>query len=117
MHAVITPLIDSLRKTVPMVVRSAQDSGEYLEGILSQQDLARCCELLGQALGQPIKEFGKPAKLSGPLQKAVGRVGGVRDDQCLYVKDTPEGPLPYATLWPWAGDPTRITVKVGCLPR
>ncbi len=112
-HATLQPLVDSLQKQVPMLVRRAPPTGDYLEGVLSSQDLARCCEVLAAALGPPVKEFGKPAALEGPFQSAVQGIGGIRAEQCLYLKQGDQQEILYAALWPWASDETRVTLKVG----
>ena len=115
MNTLITPLIDEIVKAVPMVVRSAPDSGNYLEGVLSRQDLKRCYEMLQKALGPPTKDFGVPSKFAKDTQKLIDRVGGIWLDQCLFLKQDGEGEMTYAALWPWASDPTKITLKVGII--
>lgn len=113
-HPLLQPLIESLQKQVPMLVRRAPPSGDYLESVLSGQDLPRCCELLTTALGAPVKEFGKQAAaLDGTLQWAVKSVGGVRIEQCLYLKQSEGQEIVYAALWPWASDAARVTLKIG----
>ena len=112
MDPALPQLLDSLRQAVPMLVRSAPATNEYLEGILSRQDLSTCFSLLSQVLGPPLKDFGKPLAVGGELVKLLDRIGGVRPDQCLFLKQSAQGTT-YATLWPWASDPARITLKVG----
>ena len=115
MHALISPLIDDLIKAIPMVVRSAPPTGDYLEGVLSRQNLKQCYDMLNVVFGQPTKDFGNATNLERNLQKLVDCVGGIRLDQCLFVKRDAEGNTTYAALWPWASDATRITLKVGIL--
>ena len=113
MDALTIPLIETLKTSIPMLVRSAPSTGDYLEGVLSRQDLARCAALLNDALGPAAKDFGQDAKLEPPVQRAIDARGGIRREQCLYVKSIASGQVVYAALWPWASDPTRITLKVG----
>ena len=113
MDALISPLIETLKHAVPMLVRSAPSTGDSLEGVLSRQDLARCAALLSEALGPAAKDFGQSPKLEPRVQRAIDARGGIRREQCLYVKPIASGQAVYAALWPWASDPTRITLKVG----
>ena len=109
----IQPLIAALQQSIPMEVRAAPPSGDYLEGVLSRPDLSRCYELLVQHLGPPAKEFAQPAKFSKEVQRLVNDLGGMRADQCLLLKSVDGKQTIYAALWPWASDPRRITLKVG----
>ena len=112
-QALIRSLVEALRKEVPMLVRSAPASGDYLEGVLPRQNLERCCATLTSALGPPIKEFSKAGTFEPAVQRLVDRLGGLRFDQCLFLKHGGDESVIYATLWPWASDATRLTLKVG----
>ena len=109
----LKPLIEALRKSVPMLVRSAPSTDDYLEGVLSREDLQRCDTLLRDALGPPVKEFGKAAAIAPAMRALVDRIGGVRIEQCLFLRQDEAGQVTYAALWPWASDEMRITLKVG----
>ena len=107
-------LIGSVQKAVPFVeVRAAPASQEYLEGVLHRQDLQRCYALLCETLGSPIKEFGKAARFDSKTQQLIQQLGGIRIDQCLFLLPCGDRQMAFAALWPWASDPTRITLKVG----
>ena len=106
-------LIAAIQSSLPLEIRTAPPSGEYLEGVLLREELPRLCELLSGALGQPAKDFHQKAKLSKDLQGILNAVGGIRDDQCLFLKISTNKPIGYAMLWPWASDPQRVTIKVG----
>ena len=113
METLVGPLIDSLRHAVPMLVRTAPTSEEYLEGILSRDDLQGCCTLLAEALGAPVKAFDQTVRFERPMQKVVAGLGGIRVEQCLFLKSIGPQRAIYAALWPWASDASRITLKVG----
>lgn len=113
MTAVVKPLVESLQKTIPMLVRRAPPTGDCLEGVLSSQDLERCCALLAAALGPPAKEFGKGATFDPAVKEVITGLGGIRLEQCLFVKRGEERQVLYAALWPWASDSSRVTLKVG----
>ena len=113
METLVGPLIASLRNTVPMLVRTSPTSEEYLEGILSRDDLQRCCTLLTDALGASVKAFDQAVRFEPSMQKVVAGLGGIRLEQCLFLKSVGAQRAIYAALWPWASDALRITLKVG----
>jgi len=111
-------LIEAIQKSIPFVeVRWAPASGDYLEGVLSRKDLARCCVLLRGTFGTAAKDFGKVVRFTQQRQAVVDSLGGIRPDQCVFLKEAPNQPIAYAALWPWASNPDRVTLKVGIFPR
>ena len=115
---VISPLIDALQQAIPFIEkRDASAAGDYFEGVLSRSDVERCCALLSGTLGPAAKDFGKVVKFSRPRQAVVQRLGGIRPEQCLFLKEEANQPIAYAALWPWASNPERVTLKVGVFPR
>ena len=118
MAPVVKPLIDALQQTIPFVeLRQVSTDGTYFEGVMARGDLERCCQLLGSALGPAAKAFGKTVRFTKPAQAVVSHLGGIRPDQCLFLKEEPDQPIAFAALWPWASNPDRITLKVGVFPR
>ena len=109
----MNPLIEALKKAIPLELRSAADSTDRLEGVLSRQHLPKCYALLTETLGPPAKEFGKAADFKADMQRVVERLGGIRTDQCLFLTRAEDRRVIYAALWPWASDASRITLKVG----
>ena len=93
--------------------RSPADSTEHLEAVVWQKDLARCCEILREVLGQPLKDFSQPTKIDPGLAHAIDQAGGVWDGQCLFCTKEDGRSVAYALLWPWGTDPSRVTLKVG----
>ena len=112
MDPLVSPLITTLKKTIPLEMRSASDSTEHLEGVLSRHHLPQCYTLLTEAFGPPAKDFSKAAIFEPDTQKVVEQLGGIRTDQCLFLKPAGTLRVAYAALWPWASDPTRVTLKV-----
>ena len=112
----VTPLVAALRQAIPMEIRSAPPSGDALEGVLARPDLSRCYDVLVQQLGPPAKEFAQPAAFPKEIQRVVNDLGGIRPEQCLFLKQAEDRRIVYAALWPWASDPRRITLKVGLYP-
>ena len=113
MDELMSPLVQTLTKELTMVVRSAPSSGDYLEAVLSREDLQRCYALLSTVFGPPAKAFDAVTTFDSELRKLVDQLGGIRRDQCLFLKQRSDRSVAYATLWPWASDATRITLKVG----
>jgi len=115
---VVKPLIDALQQAIPFVeMRETSPAGDYLEGVLSREDLARCCALLSGTFGPAAKEFGKMVRFTRPCQAMVNQLGGIRPEQCLFIKEEANQPVAFAALWPWASNPQRVTLKVGVYPR
>ena len=118
MAPVTKPVIDALQQAITFVEkREAPPAGDYFEAVLSREDLGACCELLAGTLGPAAKEFEKTVKFTKPAQAVVNHLGGVRPDQCLFLKEEPNQPVAFAALWPWASNPDRVTLKVGVYPR
>lgn len=113
MDTLMVALITHVRQTVPMLVRSTSARGDALDGVLARADIARCCELLQEALGAPVKPFDQSAKLPTDVEAWLTRNGGIRKDQCLFLRRGEGQEALYAALWPWASDPTKVTLKVG----
>ena len=118
MAAVTQPLIEALQQAIPFVERrEASPDGAYFEGVLARGDLERCYQLLSGALGPAAKEFGKTVRFAKPAQAVVNHLGGIRPEQCLFLKEEANQPIAFAALWPWASNPDRVTLKVGVYPR
>ncbi len=113
MAAAIGQVIAALRAEIPIELRSAPESGEYLEGVLLREDLSRCQVLLAGHLGGPVKDFGVVAKLDRATAKTIEKLGGVWTNQCLFLSRLEAQSAIYAMLWPWGSDASRITLKVG----
>jgi hypothetical protein len=109
----VKELIATIRNQVPMEIRSAAPSGEFLEAVVQQQDLAGCVALLRQRLGEPVKDFGEAAAFDGATLRAVHALGGIQADQCLFLSEHEPTVFVYGALWPWASDPARLTVRIG----
>ena len=114
MADVVAPLILALKGTVAFAeTRAAPASGDYFEAVLLREHLPSCLACLNEAFGAPAKAFGTKAAFERPIQALVSEIGGVREDQCLFVKALEGGQLGYAVLWPWASNAERVTLKVG----
>jgi hypothetical protein len=111
--ALVGPLIESLKKAIPLEVRAKQDVEFYLEGVLVREHLEQCCEILRAVLGPEAKAFGQRAALDARGKQVVEHVGGIRPEQCLFLRAAGEAHMAFAALWPWDSDANRVTLKVG----
>jgi hypothetical protein len=110
----IAALIEAIKTTISLwEVRSSPTATDRLEVVIARRDLDRACELLRDAFGPAAKEFGKPSTLDAAARKVVEQLGGIRQDQCLYLQPSAGAEITYAVLWPWSSDSTRVTLKVG----
>ncbi len=95
--------------------RSPADRTDYIEGVLSRQELKRCYELLQSQFGGAVKDFGQPAKFDQPTAKIVERIGGIWTDQCLFFLKVDGKTAVYTALWPWSSDASKVTLKAGVI--
>lgn len=107
----VRSLIVDIQRQLPFEVRTA--SPDYLEGVLQRHDLPRFQALLTNTFGQPTKDFDQPPALPTETQRAIDEMGGIRQDQCLFLTISTNKPIAFAMLWPWASDPQRVTLKLG----
>jgi hypothetical protein len=105
-------MIEEIKETVGMEIRSNSKGLEYLEAVLDKKDLELLNSLLKRHLGPAAKESGKESNLPEEIAGFVDSLGGLRKEQAFFYRR--EGHrLIYAALWPWASDPDKITLKSG----
>ena len=105
-------MIEELKDTLRMEIRPNSQGSEYLEAVISKQDLELLHSLLKKHLGPAAKESGKEANLSNEIQKVVDALGGLRNEQSFFYKQEGDKVI-YAALWPWGSNPDKITLKSG----
>lgn len=105
-------LIEELKQAVPMEVRSASRGTEYLEAVISIQELAPVETILTRHLGEPHKGPGQTFLFDAEMKRVIDTVGGLMIEQTLYYRKA-GGTILYAMLWPWQSDPSKITLKAG----
>lgn len=105
-------LIEEIKKTLTMEIRTSSKEKEYLEAVVNRRDLGSLQSVLEKYLGTPAKEPGKEVKLPKEIQKRVDAMGGLRIEQSFFYKK--EGSkVAFAALWPWESNPEKITLKSG----
>jgi hypothetical protein len=105
-------LIKEMKKMVTMEVRATSHGTEYLEAVITLEDLETVRSLLRKHLGPATKESGKEVSFPQTIRELVDSLGGLRIEQTFFYKQ--EGKqVTYAAIWPWQSDPNRITLKSG----
>jgi hypothetical protein len=105
-------LIEALKDTMRMEIRPNSQGSEYLEAVISKQDIELLHSLLIKHLGPTAKEPGKEANFPKEIQEVVEALGGLRKEQSFFYKQE-EDKVIYAALWPWGSNPDKITLKSG----
>jgi len=105
-------VFEEIRKTLKMEIRLTSPRGDYLEAVITLQDLDMVHSLLKEHLGPPTKVSGKEVTFPRKIQELVNSLGGLRIEQSFFYREK-GGQVIYAAIWPWQSDPNRITVKSG----
>jgi len=105
-------LIEELKGTLKMEMRSDSQELEYLEAVLQKEDLKLLHSLLRKHLGPAAKECREETNLPEAIQKLIDSLGGLRNEQSFFYRQ--EGhQIIYAAIWPWQSNPNKITLKSG----
>jgi len=105
-------MIEEIKRTLWIETRLNSVGLEYLEGVINKKDLELLNPLLKKYLGPPVKESGKEAYLPKEIQKIVDALGGLRSEQTFFYRQEGNRVM-YASIWPWASNPDKLTLKCG----
>lgn len=105
-------LIEEMRASVRMEIRSNSQGTEYLEAVVEKDELESLQTILTQHLGPPAKGPGEKANLPREIQGLVDNLGGLRTEQSFFYKRVGDT-IFYAALWPWESNPKKATLKSG----
>jgi hypothetical protein len=105
-------LIKEIKKTVKMEIRPTSRGTEYLEAVVTLEDLEVLRSLLKKHLGPATKESGKEASFPQTIRELIDSLGGLRIEQSFFCKQDGKQ-VTYAAIWPWQSDPNRLTLKSG----
>ncbi len=105
-------MIEEIKETLTMEIRSDSKDFEYLEAVVKRKDLELLNSLLKKYLGPAAKESGKEVKLPKVIQELVDSLGGLRDEQSFFYKQDGKT-VTYAAIWPWRSIPDKVTLKSG----
>jgi len=109
-------MIEELRVTLPMEIRSSPQESNYLEAVITKNDLELLNSLLTKHLGSAAKGPGTNATFPKEIQALIDAMGGLRMEQSFFYKQREDHQVLYAALWPWESNPERITLKAGMKP-
>ncbi len=105
----IVKKIDSL----PDMQRTTYGETRSLYQTISKgKDLNALTGELEEFFGQPAKPAGKSMPFMLRFNPSIKLLGGVREDQLLFIKKVKAGFF-YGALWPWKREPDKITVHLG----
>src|SRR5574342_1356798 len=105
-------LLEEIKRTLLIETRLNSIGGEYLERVVNRKDLESLNSLLRKHLGPAVKEPGREAYLPKEIQKIVDTFGGLRNEQSLFYRQEGNKVI-YASIWPWASNPDKMTLKCG----
>jgi len=105
-------LIEEIKKTMTLEIRSNSQGSEYLEAVIDTKDIELLHSLLKKYLGSAAKEREEEADLPEEIQDMVDSLGGLRNDQSFFYKREGHQVI-YAAIWPWGSNPNKITLKCG----
>jgi hypothetical protein len=105
-------MIEELKGTLGMEIRSNSQELEYLEAVLQTEDLELLHSLLSKHLGPAAKESGKEANLPKEIEELVDALGGLRNEQSFFYRQDGQQVI-YAVIWPWQSNSNKITLKAG----
>ena len=105
-------MIDEIKETFRMEIRSNSHGSEYLEAVINTKDIESLNSLLKRYLGSAAKERGKEADLPKEIEGLVDSLGGLRKEQSFFYRRDGNRVI-YAALWPWESEPTKVTLKSG----
>ena len=105
-------LINVVQSVLTLQVREASD--DYIEAVLTADQLEACCGLLTEGLGAPAKSLdpGSSSTMSAADAAFAEAHGGVRNGQAFFIRRD-NGRVLWALLWPWASNSRNITLKLG----
>ena len=109
-------MIEELRETLEMEIRSGSKEFNYLEAVIKKDDLNLLKSLLTKHLGPAAKGPGTKVTFPDEVQGLVDAMGGLRMDQSFFYRQREDHQVLYAALWPWESNPERITLKAGMKP-
>ncbi len=84
------------------------DNKDYFETVILKDKLTKLIEKIEPAFGPPKLPSDK--ELTPKVQQVINDLGGVRENQILYVLNTKSSFI-LIMLWPW-GDGQRVTLKI-----
>ncbi len=109
-------LVDTLDKLPQMDRRVSEDGISLYHAISKEKEMAALEAALGVFFGEPAKQAGAPLPSDLNDNFTISYLGGVKQDQTLFLKKIGQSEL-YGALFPWQRKVNVITVHLGlCNP-
>jgi len=105
-------LVETLDKLPQMDRRVSEDGLSLYHAISKEKDMATLEAALGSFFGDPIKRSGEPLSADLADNLTIRYLGGVKEDQTLFLKKIGQSEL-YGALFPWQRKSDVITVHLG----
>jgi len=90
------------------------ETRSLFQAVSTGRELAVMEKELEEFFGPPAKPAGKSISLLLRRNPSIKHLGGIRDEQVLFIKKVKTG-FYYGALWPWRRDPKQVTVHLGFL--
>ena len=105
-------LVDTLDKMPQMDRRVSEEGVSLYHAISKEKEMAALEAVLGVFFGEPVKRAGEPLSHELTDNLTINYLGGVKQDQALFLKKISQGEM-YGALFPWQRKVNVITVHLG----
>ncbi len=105
-------LVDTVDKLPEMDRRVSEDGLSLYHAISNEKEMTALEAALGSFFGDPVKRSGEPLSADLTDNLTIGYLGGVKEDQTIFLKKIGQGEL-YGALFPWQKKVNVITVHLG----
>jgi len=106
-------IIEKIQGFTNVQVRLIEKDRPFMDCVLEKKDVEACFSLIRNELGDPVKDFNAPVRLTSDIRTIVDQMGGIWKDQCLFLKKQEERQFLFAMFWPWQSDLQLVTLKIG----
>ncbi len=105
-------LVETVDKLPKMDRRVSEDGVSLYHAISKEKEMTALEAVLGVFFGEPIKRAGEPLSRNLTDNLTINYLGGVKEDQTLFLKKIGQGEM-YGALFPWQRKVNVITVHLG----
>ena len=105
-------LVETVDKLPGMDRRVSEDGLSLYHAISKEKEMAALEAALGIFFGEPVKRAGEPLPSNLNDNLTISYLGGVKQDQVLFLKKIGQGEM-YGALFPWQRKINVITVHLG----
>ena len=84
-------------------------------GVVDAGAIAALTPSVERRFGPAFKAAGTGTFFKNLSDAHLKRLGGVRKDQTLFLREVPQAADVYCMFWPWGSNPQRISVRIGLM--